>query len=72
MKIMTEIELKPFQVPNFARAKQQTEEDAPGFSVSDISQDALDGLALQWISDLYKKAGKQSPFPREFPKDGSC
>ena len=75
MKIMTEIELKPFIVPTFARAKPSAKSaseggtvETPGFHLSDLTQETLDDLALQWIADLYKKAGKRSPFPRDFPK----
>jgi len=31
-------------------------------SVEQLSQDALDSLAARFLSDLYSKAGKKSPF----------
>lgn len=68
MAIETIIELNPWQTPNFATVKQKSgkrEEgfkEAHGIPVSDLTNDALEGLAAKWLDDLYEKAGRRSPF----------
>lgn len=72
MKITTSIEIKPWKAPNFAvpqTSESHSRSDPTSIPVADLDQEALDDLVLQWIADLYKKAGKRSPFPREFAKD---
>lgn len=56
--------LRPWQVPNFASVdmlpgkREDGLRDRPTIAVADLSQAALDGLAHQWLADLYQKAGK--------------
>ena len=58
------MKLQPWQPPNFARLemppgnRQEGFKETPALHVSELSQDALDGLASQWLTDLYAKAEK--------------
>lgn len=59
-----QMKLKPWQVPNFAQVemppglKQGGVRELPSIAVADLSDEALTGLAVQWLTDLYAKAGK--------------
>lgn len=68
MSIKTSVKLKPFLVPNFVsvEAKPGRKGDGvqplPTIPVADLDSEALDGLAQAWLTELYEKAGKSSPF----------
>jgi len=53
-------ELKPWLSPNFAiLAKSKNDKAIP---VSELPSETLDEMAFEWLDDLYRKAGKQSPW----------
>lgn len=62
------VSFKPLQVPNYAihetapRSRSEGFQDAPKTAIVDLPQEALDALAQRWLSDIYTKAGKRSPF----------
>lgn len=62
--------LKRWMAPNYAiietspRPKQEGIQPLPTVPVTELGQAALDELAGAWLTDLYTKAGKQSPFER--------
>lgn len=62
-----ELKLKPWTTPNFAtveqppRPKQDGMRELPSIPVKELSQEALDGLATEWLRELYEKAGKVQP-----------
>ena len=65
------MKLAPWRAPDFAQlqAAPASREDGfkefPTVSVRDLSQEALDALAGEWLGDLYTKAGKPSPWIAE-------
>lgn len=64
MNATIQMKLKPFQVPNYAviemppRPKQEGVRELPPVPVADLAPDALRELAQQWLTELYRKAGK--------------
>lgn len=68
MEVTTTVHLNPWQVPNFASVKQKPGRREDGIQpavtipVVDLSQEALDSLAQAWLTALYDKADKHSPF----------
>lgn len=70
MKASIEIELKPFDVPNYVitvqppRPKQDGIQELPTFHLSDLDPLTLDRLCRDFRDDVFKKAGKQQP-PQE-------
>jgi hypothetical protein len=68
MEVTTTVNLNPWQVPNFATVKQKPGlkqdgiQPAVSIPVADLSQEALDSLAQAWLTELYNKADKHSPF----------
>ncbi len=63
-----EMKLKPWQTPNYAQVelpsapKQEGVRELPSVHVSELSLEALDDLARQWLTDLYNKAGKRDQY----------
>lgn len=57
------VALKPWPAPSYASRVAKGAEKSSGIHVSDLSDDALEDLALAWIEDLYRKAGRpHAPF----------
>ena len=52
--------LKPWRAPNYA-ILAEVEHNA-GMPVSELPRSTLDEMAADWLDDLYRKAGKQSPW----------
>lgn len=72
------MKLAPWGAPNFARAQMPPGKrgdglrDVPCIPVRDLSQEALDRLAAEWLAELYDKAGKPCPWsPKLEPTDGN-
>lgn len=65
--ITTGIELRPFNIPNFANVatppgkRQDGFKPADGIALKYLDQTALDALVNQWVEDVYVKAEKQRP-----------
>jgi len=61
---------KAWQAPNFATLSMPPgrKEDGlvalPTFPVEELTNEAIDALAAQWLDHLYAKAGRSSPFTR--------
>ena len=53
-------ELKPWRAPNFAALAGG--EYSAGVPVSELPRSTLNEMAADWLDDLYRKAGKQSPW----------
>lgn len=68
MSATIEMKLKPWQTPNHAIVDQPPGDREGGpiplvtVSIRDLSEAALQALTAQWISDIYMKAGKPSPW----------
>lgn len=64
MTAVIELKLKPWQAPSYALVdsppggRQDGLKPLASVHVSELSPDALTQLAEQWLTDLYKKAGK--------------
>lgn len=56
IKATLSIELEPWSAPNFAKRAGAEEREA--IPVRELDDDALEDLALAWVRDLYKKAGR--------------
>jgi hypothetical protein len=64
------VTLKPWEAPNFAVRATATVPGAEmaGIPVKELDDDTLEAMALAWVRDLYRKAGRtRCPF-REIPK----
>lgn len=67
MKVNIEVDLKPFQVPNFVIAedspskKQEGFKKAPQYHLSDLDSNTLEILCAQFRREVFKKAGKPMP-----------
>jgi len=67
MKTTIEVELQPFTVPNFvltvakAGLKQEGFQEAPKYSLSELSVDTLDKMCIDFRNEVFKKAGKIQP-----------
>ena len=70
MKATLQVELQPFQTPNFVRAvskpglKQDGMQELPCYPLSDLDSLTLDKLCDQFRADVFQKAGKEQP-PRQ-------
>lgn len=67
MKVMQEVELKPFMTPNFVitemppGVRQDGFKEAPKLPLSDVDASTLSMLCDQFRADVFEKAGKQDP-----------
>ena len=67
MKAKIEIELQPFQVPNFVlavpgtRSREDGFTEAAKFALSELSALTLEDLCDQFRAEVFKKAGKRDP-----------
>lgn len=67
MKVTIELNLKPFQTPNFVLIESEPKPRQDGFQVSnsiplsEIDPGALEGLCEEFTREVFKKAGKQRP-----------
>lgn len=62
MKVTLEVDIEPFQTPNFARGKKQREEDeGVAYPLHALDSYTLERLCDDFRSEVFKKAGKQRP-----------
>ena len=67
MKATLQVELQPFQTPNFVRAvrkaglKQDGMQELPCYPLSDIDSLTLDKLCNDFRNEVFRKAGKEQP-----------
>lgn len=65
MKIQVTVEAKPFQVPNYvvleAKEAYSKTDGPPSIPLSEIPEDELHRMVDEWVSAVYKKAGKNQP-----------
>ncbi len=67
MKATLEVELQPFQTPNFVRAvgkpglEQDGMKELPCYPLSDLDSYTLDRLCRDFRDEVFKKAGKEQP-----------
>lgn len=54
------VEVKQFNAPNFA-VIVDAKPDSEGVPIKALPRDALDKLALAWITDLHRKADRRPP-----------
>lgn len=70
MKATLQVELQPFQTPDFVHAvskpalKQQGMQESPRYPLSDLDPMTLDRLCDDFRAEVFRKAGKEQP-PRE-------
>ena len=71
MKATMEVELQPFQTPDFVLAvskpalKQQGMQELPRYPLSDLDPMTLGRLCDDFRAEVFRKAGKEQP-PREW------
>jgi hypothetical protein len=67
MRATLQVELQPFQTPNFVRAvvKPCKGEDGiqepPCYPLSDLNAETLDYLCRDFRAEVFRKAGKEQP-----------
>ncbi len=67
MKATLQVELQPFQTPNFVRAvgkpglKQDGMQELPCYPLSDLDSLTLDKLCEDFRAEVFRKAGKEQP-----------
>ena len=67
MKATLQVELQPFQTPNFVRAVQKPGKredgmhEAPWYPLSDLDSLTLDKLCNAFRAEVFRKAGKEQP-----------
>ena len=67
MKVKIEIELQPFQAPNYVLVKERPGKREDGFKegmkfhLSDLDSYTLDKLCNDFRDEVFKKAKKQQP-----------
>ena len=65
MKATLQIELQPFQTPNFVRAvgkpglKQDGMQELPCYPLSDLDSETLDKLCSDFRDEVFRKAGRE-------------
>lgn len=67
MKATLQVELQPFQTPNFVHAvvkpgkREEGFKEAPCYPLSDLSAETLDRLCSNFRDEVFHKAGKVQP-----------
>ena len=67
MKATLQVELQPFQTPNFVRAvvkaglKQDGMQEIPCYPLSDLDSLTLAKLCDDFRAEVFRKAGKEQP-----------
>jgi hypothetical protein len=67
MKVTLEVDLEPFTVPNFVRARSkpgrrdECMQELPCYPLSDMDSNTLDKLCRVFRDEVFKKAGKGQP-----------
>lgn len=67
MKVTLEVELQPFQTPNYVLTKpkplerQEGMQEAPKYHLSELDSATLDRLCRGFRSEVFRKAGKAMP-----------
>jgi hypothetical protein len=67
MKATLQVELQPFQTPNFVRAvmkpgkSEDGMQEAPCYPLSDLDIATLDRLCSDFRAEVFIKAGKEQP-----------
>jgi len=68
VKSKIEVELKPFNIPNYAiMERHEPGDDERSFPLSMIDANTLDRMCDAFRDAVFNKAGKQQP-PRDMPK----
>lgn len=60
--ITAPVALRPWPAPNFAVVKSG--DDTLSIPIRDLPEETLDELAAAWLTELYQKAEKGSPWSR--------
>jgi len=67
MKATMQVELQPFQTPNFVRAvtkpgkREDGIQESPCYPLSDLDAETLDKLCRDFRAEVFRKAGKEQP-----------
>lgn len=63
MKVSIEVELQPFQAPNFVRSVPKEGERGEGdcYPLSALDANTLDKLCDDFRREVFRKAGQQQP-----------
>lgn len=64
MKIMIELDINPFTVPNFVTVNTRSVvkgESYPAIALKDIDSETLDRLCRDFRNEVFSKAGKTPP-----------
>ena len=67
MKVNVELELLPFNVPNYVLVKEEPRPKQEGFAegkkfhISELGSETLLKLCNQFKNDVFRKAGKEHP-----------
>jgi hypothetical protein len=67
MKATLQVELQPFQTPNFVRAvvppgkRDEGFEEAPCYPLRDLDALTLDKMCYAFRAEVFRKAGKAQP-----------
>lgn len=75
---MIEMKMRPWLAPNFAQVESPVgrRQDGilvpNGIPVAEIPEHVLHDMALDWVSDLYRKAGKPCPWVKLKPSGGKA
>lgn len=70
MKVTLQVELQPFQTPNFVlavpkpRKREEGMKEATSYPLSDLDALTLHKLCEQFRDEVFRKAGKEQP-PRD-------
>lgn len=68
VEVKMTVKFQPWTAPNFAVMSQEPgrKEDGmralPSIAIADLESAVIDMLAQEWLTDLYSKAGRHSPF----------
>jgi hypothetical protein len=71
MSVKIDLELQPFNTPNFvivkmpARPRHDGWQESPKYSLAELDAQTLSALCDQFRAEIFKKAGKDDPRPTE-------
>lgn len=63
MKVKIEVDLKPFNVPNFVVIKNRSDgiDGNTSFALNELDESTIWALCAEFCNEVYKKAGVQPP-----------
>ena len=73
MKIKLEMEIKPFNVPNFVipikegKSREDGFQEPVGIHLSELDSDTLEKMCEEFRKKVFNKAGKNLPPKEKFP-----